>query len=109
MAIYKRRPVGDGGEASSSCRSNEVAEVYGVNSKTIRDIWNRVCVRVRACVCVCVCGRGVRRQLQDDSRHMEQGAAPCVCVCMCVCVCVCLVGVGVEQAVDWCAAHASCR
>jgi hypothetical protein len=46
VEIYKQRVIGTSGvgasaKATSSCRSNEVAEQYGVNSKTIRDIWNR--------------------------------------------------------------------
>mmetsp|Transcript_12480 Transcript_12480/g.24858 ORF Transcript_12480/g.24858 Transcript_12480/m.24858 type:complete len:421 (+) Transcript_12480:848-2110(+) len=43
VQIYEKRPT-EGSmtdTTTSSCRSNEVAEQYGVNSKTIRDIWNR--------------------------------------------------------------------
>ena len=41
VEIYRKRTIGPNSHATSSCRSNEVAEQYGVNSKTIRDIWNR--------------------------------------------------------------------
>ena len=41
VEIYKKRSIGANMDSTSSCRSNEVAEQYGVNSKTIRDIWNR--------------------------------------------------------------------
>ncbi|EKX48191.1 hypothetical protein GUITHDRAFT_136933 [Guillardia theta CCMP2712] len=41
IEIYQKRPKSDSSLTTSSCRSNEVAEQYGVNSKTIRDIWNR--------------------------------------------------------------------
>ncbi len=41
VEIYRKRAIGPNWHATSSCRSNEVAEQYGVNSKTIRDIWNR--------------------------------------------------------------------
>ena len=41
IEIYRKRTIGINTQATSSCRSNEVAEQYGVNSKTIRDIWNR--------------------------------------------------------------------
>jgi len=41
VEIYKKRTIGNNFQSTSSCRSNEVAEQYGVNSKTIRDIWNR--------------------------------------------------------------------
>ncbi len=41
VEIYRKRAIGPNSHATSSCRSNEVAEQYGVNSKTIRDIWNR--------------------------------------------------------------------
>lgn len=41
VEIYMKRSVGINLQLTSSCRSNEVAEQYGVNSKTIRDIWNR--------------------------------------------------------------------
>jgi len=41
IEIYKARPQGESSSATSSFRSNDVAEQYGVNSKTIRDIWNQ--------------------------------------------------------------------
>ena len=41
VEIYKKRSIGANMDSTSSCRSNEVAEQYGVKSKTIRDIWNR--------------------------------------------------------------------
>lgn len=41
VEIYNKRTIGVNSHSTSSCRSNEVAEQYGVNSKTIRDIWNR--------------------------------------------------------------------
>ena len=41
VEIYQKRSMAIDSQATSSCRSNEVAELYGVNSKTIRDIWNR--------------------------------------------------------------------
>lgn len=41
VEIYTKRNLKGSSHATSSCISNEVAEQYGVNSKTIRDIWNR--------------------------------------------------------------------
>ena len=41
VEIYQKRSMATDSQATSSCRSNEIAELYGVNSKTIRDIWNR--------------------------------------------------------------------
>lgn len=39
--IYKKRPLGDTSALTCSRRSKELSEQYVVNSKTIRDIWNR--------------------------------------------------------------------
>lgn len=42
VEIYQKRPLGDTSAFTCSCRSKELSEQYVVNSKTIRDIWNRI-------------------------------------------------------------------